>query len=138
MSSYASVPSGSKAIGDSSFLAPNGDIYHGNTVVATGASSAYWTYNRFAGGTSGYSIVTYVKGTTGYRRDNDGTVTTYTVSSNSTAIGDRIFLAPNGDVHQWDTKVLSGTDSAYWYFNQANRGTASQNVYTYAVEPTCP
>lgn len=136
VTTYDKVPTGSTAIGDSAYLAPNGDLYSGNTLVASGVDKASWTYNRF-GEKAGYHILTYVKGTKGYRRDNDGTVSEFTVASDSTPIGDQIFRSPNGDVYHGETKVLEGTKSAHWYFNQANSDTASQNVYSSTIEPTC-
>lgn len=139
VSSYDKVPADSAPLGDSMFRAPNGDVYQGNTVVATGTTSASWSYNRFSS-PEGDSILTYVKGGKGYRRDNKGngadggTTTGVTLPNKSVAIGDGTYRAPNGDVYKGGTVIISGTDSAIHYFNQSSSSTASQNITTYVKD----
>ncbi|PPI18326.1 hypothetical protein C5D07_03525 [Rathayibacter tritici] len=136
VTTYDKVPSDAKAVGDGAFLSSDGNVYQGNDIVAKDVDKVHWTYNRF-GDAAGYDIFSWVSGTTGNRQDANGNLSKHTVPDNSTAIGDAVYLAPNGDVYNGSTKLLEKTTSIHWYFNQANSSTANQNVFTYTNEPTC-
>lgn len=52
---FTSVPAGSKPVGRNVFLAPNGDLYENNAVVASGVSSAATRFNSANTAIIGYA-----------------------------------------------------------------------------------
>jgi hypothetical protein len=117
--SYANVPPGSEAIGDSAFLAPNGDLYFGNNVVATGVSAAGVPI-RYSNDTA---IVSFISSTGVASRwvQSTGQIQTFpSVPQGSTPIGDTGFLAPNGDLYFGNTLIATGALSAGVPVRKAN------------------
>ncbi|BAJ73396.1 Ni,Fe-hydrogenase III small subunit [Microbacterium testaceum StLB037] len=115
--SYPAVPVGSKAVGGVGFLAPNGDLYYGNTVLATGVVTA-WGYRITATG----EAIDFVGSDGVPKRILNGAVDkTYSaiptsVPNPGTSVGNRHFLTASGDLFFENTKIASGVASAAGWF----------------------
>ncbi|KJL26615.1 hypothetical protein RL72_00947 [Microbacterium azadirachtae] len=111
ISTFTNVPAGSTSLGDTSFLAPNGDLYVGNKLVASGVSSAGTpvldvSNNQWQGFVSSTGVASIHSRATGQ-------ISTFTnVPAGSTSLGDTSFLAPNGDLYVGNKLVASGVSSA--------------------------
>ncbi|QWL30650.1 hypothetical protein [Rathayibacter toxicus] len=125
------IPANSTPIGDATFLAPNGDLYYANNVLASNVSKA--TFDFIDG--NGVRI-TYVT-TAGVAHTNQGTkasdTTQTTIPANSTPIGDATFLAPNGDLYNANKVIASNVLNASFHLTNGNSIRVS-----YVVDPVCP
>lgn len=116
VSTYPAVPAGSTAVGRNVFLAPNGDLYEGNTVIASNVSKAFADLNS-----ANVTGIGYISGGVAYYRGPTGTSAPFpAVPAGSTPVGRNIFLAPNGDMYESNTKIASGVSSSAARFNSAN------------------
>ncbi len=107
---FLSVPADSKPLGDTAFLAPNGDLYVGNVLVSTGVTSA--GVPSLDSGNNSWTPYVSSAGVAGvYSRDDGQTFTFPAVPVGSTAIGDATFLAPNGDLYVGNSLAASGVTS---------------------------
>lgn len=109
--SFAAVPPGSTAIGDSAFLAPNGDLFFGNTVVATGVSAAGAPV-RFASNTAVMPFISSTGVASRWVQSTQQIQTFPNVPLGSTPLGDSSFRAPNGDLYFGNTLIATETLSA--------------------------
>lgn len=112
------VPAGSTAIGDTTFLAPNGDLFFKNKTIATGVTSADFQF--IADNTC---VITYMNSSGGHKYVSASNATLdYAAPSDSKAIGDMCFLAPNGDLYWANMKkpLASGVTSANFQFINDN------------------
>ncbi|PTL72039.1 hypothetical protein C1I63_03755 [Rathayibacter caricis DSM 15933] len=123
VSAFTSVPAGSEPVGSGYFLAPNGDLYYTNSVMATGIDSVE-TYSNQGGNFANFITAAGVAGQVGVSG-----VPTYfsSVPSGSTPVGSGFFLAPNGDLYYTNTVVATGVASASSYSN------AGQNFANYVT-----
>jgi hypothetical protein len=112
--SYPAVPVGSEALGGSTYLAPNGDLYFENSVIASGVTSANALFNSANGSTYVYYVE---NGAAKYWANNGASVTYPSVPAGATAIGSSTYLAPNGDLYFQNDIIASGVDSAASTFN---------------------
>jgi hypothetical protein len=110
------VPADAVAVGQNTFLTPGGALYYGNTLVASGVTSAH--AENIGSGADWLSIVS--NGTAQYISVSGGVITGPTpaagVPTDSTAVGQNTYLAPNGDlVYSVSTPrvVASNVTSAY-------------------------
>lgn len=109
---YANVPPGSTVQrGSMTFIAPNGDLYYGNTKIATGgvtnAMSEVWGDNE--------SWVYFVQNGIASRYDprTGDTVTWPSVPANSTVVGSQTYLASDGSLWYGSVNIVeSGVTSA--------------------------
>lgn len=116
VSTYSSVPAGSTAVGRNVFLAPNGDLYEGDTLIASNVSKAFADLNS-----ANQTCIGYVSAGVAYYRGPTGTTLALTsVPVNSTPVGRNVFLAPNGDLYESNTQIASGVSSSAARFNSAN------------------
>ncbi|MDQ0729179.1 hypothetical protein [Microbacterium sp. W4I20] len=112
----SNIPADAVAVGQQTFLTPGGDLYYNNTLVATGVSSAH---SENTG--PGADWITYVaNGTAHYISSSAGVPgapgNPPGVPTNSTAVGQNAYLAPNGDLvysYSSPTVVASNVTSAY-------------------------
>ncbi|PPH60985.1 hypothetical protein C5C93_03685 [Rathayibacter toxicus] len=93
--SSGAVPANSTAIGDATFLAPNGDLYNANKVIASNVSKATFDFADNNAVRIAYVTTAGVAHTTDLTTDTEQK----TIPANSTPIGDGTFLAPNGDLY---------------------------------------
>lgn len=126
---YSSVPAGSVAVGAEYFLAPNGDLYLGNDVVATGVTSA----EGYSNANNGAYTVNYVTANGGFALAGTSFNEYTDVPPGSVAIGAEYFLAPNGDLYVGNQLIASGVPSAVGYSN-TNGGAYTVN---YIQNPIC-
>ncbi|MWV48148.1 hypothetical protein GRS96_02515 [Rathayibacter sp. VKM Ac-2803] len=108
---YANVPAGSTVVGWTTWLAPNGDLYYGNNVIASNVSSASVQHDA----ATSQDFVTYVSNGVAYRRSGQplGTPTASpSVPAGSTVVGWASYLAPNGDLYYGDNVIASDVTSA--------------------------
>ncbi|PPF74089.1 hypothetical protein [Rathayibacter rathayi] len=146
-SAYTKVPGDATPLEGNYFLAKNGDLYHGDTLVTSGVSKAVG-YNTGGGAANDY--VTYItsdgKAHTGNNNSTGGAKTN--VPNNSTPLGGNYFLSSDGKLYHGDTLVTSGVSKAVGYSaggtndyvnyitsdgkahtgNNNNTGTAKTNV----------
>lgn len=116
ISTYASVPAGSIAVGGNVYLAPDGDLYEGNTIIASSVTAAYADLNS-----ADRNYIGYVSGGVAYYRGPRGGLTALVaVPANSAPIGRNVFLAPNGHLYEGDTLVTTGASSARALFTSNN------------------
>lgn len=114
--SYQSVPAGSTSIGDGVYLAPNGDLYNGNTVVATGVKSANFVYAD----NNTYRL-SWTTATGSFRQGTGLAKEEFTkVPDGATAVGDGFYLTSDGDLYQGDTLYKSGVTSAHFDYAEDN------------------
>ena len=106
-STYPSVPAGSTPLGGVYFQAPNGDIYRGNTVIASGAEPGAVLLIDNAGA-SHVSYVSSAGVATRWTSGPGGTLTHPSVPAGSTPLGGVYFQAPNGDIYRADTVSVPG------------------------------
>jgi hypothetical protein len=106
----SSIPADSTAVGFRYFLAPNGDLYYGDgNRVATGVTSIGSQYVDGLG-----DLVTYVTPSGAFSATGSGAVAplSSSIPADSTAVGFRYFLAPNGDLYYGDgNRVATGVTS---------------------------
>ncbi|MBO0984077.1 hypothetical protein [Rathayibacter sp. SD072] len=107
----ANIPAGSDNLGFRYFLAPNGDLYYfTGDRVATGVTTLASQY------VDGYSdLVTFQTASGTYSAQNAGPVTTLSgnIPLDSTAVGFRYFLAPDGDLYYFTgDRVATGVTTA--------------------------
>ncbi|AND17343.1 hypothetical protein C5D07_14485 [Rathayibacter tritici] len=107
------VPGDSTVVGNYASLAPDGTLHEFDnaTAVAKKVTSAVSQV-----GNNGNRYVTYIIGTTLYRKNlNTGTSdTTDTIPADSTVVGNTVSLAPDGTLHQLGEKtaIATGVTSA--------------------------
>lgn len=98
--SYPSVPRNAEPLGGAYFLSA-GNLYFGDTLLASGVTSAYGTIDD-----SGTNTVTYMSSGVAHGRINGAAPVTWSsVPSGSKALGCWYFLAPNGDLYWMNSKV---------------------------------
>lgn len=120
--SYPDVPGDAVAIGAEYFLAPNGDLYLQNTIVAQNVNSASGYYNN------GAFTVNYVQDAGATAWNTNGSIGTYPdVPADAIAVGAEYFLAPNGDLYLGNNIVGSNIPAAIGYFNSAYTVNYIQN-----------
>jgi hypothetical protein len=111
----ANVPAGSTPVGFVSYIAPNGDLYVANKLVASGVNAAvaqpYFDPN---GGNVWHNYVTYTSSTGAYIYDGNGggSAKHTNVPVNSTPVGQWTFLAPNGDLYLNNSRLKTSVTSA--------------------------
>ncbi|SMH29914.1 hypothetical protein SAMN06295885_0362 [Rathayibacter oskolensis] len=108
---YTSVPLGSTALGTGIYLAPNGELWLRNRLLATGVTSAA-EENR----ANGDNIVSYSTATGSYNfnvSQNPNASQAPSVPAGSTTVGLNTFLAPNGDLYYGNGKIASNVTSAH-------------------------
>ncbi|WP_168380846.1 MULTISPECIES: hypothetical protein, partial [unclassified Microbacterium] len=123
---------GSTAIGDTTFLAPNGDLYEGNTLVATGVASV-GVPTLSSNDDAFISFMSSTGVASLYRRSDGLTVTFPSVPVGSTAIGDTTYLAPNGNLYVGNALVASNVASA----GMPSLSNNNDAFTPYMVAPTC-
>lgn len=132
--SFSAVPTSSKAIGDATFLADNGDLYYNNKVIATGVKSASFDFTN-----SNDGRINYVNGEGAYQYStfSGDTNKMSKVPTGSKAIGDLTFLAENGDLYYNDSVIATGVKSASFDFTGSNDGrinyVTSDGAYQYST-----
>jgi hypothetical protein len=115
-------------VGGGFFLTPNGDLYYGNNVVATGVATA----TDAVEGNISYGEYTLLNGSGGYQLagSSNGTApinnTWSKVPAGSVSVGGGYFLSPTGDLYYGDNVVASGVASA----KGSVEGTGSYGEYT--------
>lgn len=113
---YTGVPTGSRAVGWNYFLAPNGDLYYGNTLVDSGVTSA--VADEINGPADSVTYVSNGQAKVYYVDPSNPTNPTRanypaTVPTGVTAVGHNFVLAPNGDLYRSDgTLIASGVTAA--------------------------
>ncbi|PPF21784.1 hypothetical protein C5C18_15055 [Rathayibacter tritici] len=114
--SYQSVPADSKVIGDAYYLAPNGDLYEGNKVVATGVKTANFVYAD----NNTYRL-SWTTATSSFREGTNLKREEFTkVPDGATAIGDGFYLTSDGNIYQGNTLYKSGVTSAHFDYAEDN------------------
>lgn len=109
--SYPNVPVDAVAVGASFFLAPNGDLYNGNTLVGQNVNSAIGYFN------SGAYTVNYVTDDGGFAWNTNASTATYpNVPADAVAVGAEYFLTPSGDLYLQNSIVAQNVNSASGYF----------------------
>ncbi|MFK0242995.1 hypothetical protein ACIQTX_19230 [Microbacterium sp. NPDC090281] len=109
------VPTGSRAVGDATFLAPNGDLYYNDVVVARGVSSASFDFTS-----NGERRISYVSNGVARQAGPGWDNVSKNVPTGSTAIGDATFLAPNGDLYRAEGVIARGVSSASFDYASGN------------------
>lgn len=109
------VPAGSAVIGDATFLAANGDLYDGETVMARNVTSASFDLTS-----KGERRISYVAAGVAHQTGPGWDHPKTGVPSGSTAIGGATFLAPNGDLYFDTTVVARGVTSASFDFSSTD------------------
>ncbi|PTL72926.1 hypothetical protein C1I63_08740 [Rathayibacter caricis DSM 15933] len=126
---YPAVPAGSTPLGSSYYLAPNGDVYYANSVIASGVTKAA-TYS-----TQGFNIVNYITSdgrVFQYRVGSDTQRDEFTaVPSDATPIGSAFFLAPNGDLYYGNGVIATDVAEA------ATASTQGFNTVNFITTPPC-
>jgi hypothetical protein len=111
----SNVPGGTTAVGYSSFLAQNGDLYVGNKRIATGVTAAvaqpYFDANA---GNVWHNYVAYTTSAGAFTYDGNGGGggKQTNVPAGSTPVGQWSFLAPNGDLYLNNSKLVSNVTGA--------------------------
>ncbi|KQQ08037.1 hypothetical protein [Rathayibacter sp. Leaf296] len=116
VSSFATVPSGSTAVGNAMFLSPDGDLYFADSVIATDVQSV--AYSSQTGAENDYG---YVTSTGAYYYDSygpgaAGLVLQTNVPVGSTAIGPNVFLSPDGDLYEDNAIIATNVTTANYAF----------------------
>lgn len=134
------VPAGSKPVGFVSYIAPNGDLFVANKLVASGVNAAvaqpYFDPN---GGNVWHNYVTYTSSSGAYIYDGNGggSAKHANVPANSTPVGQWTFLAPNGDLYlnnnRLKTDVLSAVAQPYYdsHWHTLISYTTAAGAYVY-------
>lgn len=108
---YGQVPQDATALPGRYFLADNGSLYYGDTVIATGVTSAVGYFAE------GSDQVSYVSDGVGYwytKGEQQGTASD--IPADSTAVGVNYFLTDDGRLYHGNVLVDSGVSSAVgWY-----------------------
>lgn len=118
VAAYQQVPKGATAVGHAAFLTAAGELYVGNTLVASGVSSAVGDVADNGNDT----VVGFVEGGVAkFYHAGNGATSTFSIPANSTPVGRNIFLAPNGNLFMGNTLIGSGVTSASARINDAGR-----------------
>ncbi|MGC0369307.1 hypothetical protein [Microbacterium sp. SLBN-111] len=108
---FGSVPAGAVTVGDHLYLTPGGQLWNGNTLIASNVSSASGRYTVQNGNL--LDNVTYVENGVAKFWRSDGVTATYgSVPTGATVVGQHVYLTPNGDLYNGNTLVASGVSSA--------------------------
>lgn len=121
-STFSSVPSPATAVGWNTYLTPGGALYYGNTVFATGVTSAIAQHEENSAGVV-FDWITYVDATGGHTARSSGGAPTIInnfgllAGLNATAVGWNTYLTAAGDLYHWTgagaiTRIASGVASA--------------------------
>lgn len=128
---YPAVPSNATAISAGYFLTPDGQLWYGNSLMATGVTSAQGYAAALADAAGNY--VTWIDGSGGHV-SNQGTVGSNTLSfipAGSTALAAGYFLAPNGDLWyalQSSGPIATNVTSAFGYSGPGATGAPTNYV----------
>lgn len=129
---FPNVPAGSVVIGDNAFQAPNGDLWFGNTLVATGAIAA-----GVPARTSDNAVyVSYISSSgiaSRWEASTNQTITFPNVPSDAIPVGDNSFLTPGGDLWVGNNLVATEVSSA----GVPSRVSSNNSFTPYVVAPTC-
>ncbi|NQX28140.1 hypothetical protein HQQ81_12400 [Microbacteriaceae bacterium VKM Ac-2854] len=125
---------GAVAVGGATYLAGT-TLYHGNTVIATGVTSAVAQHYAAPNG-SVMDLITYVDATGGHTGTHNGT--TYSPANNfglvpagSTAVGWNTFLAPNGNLWYYAGGAAISVIASNIVSATAQHGTAGGGQYDF-------
>lgn len=122
---YRDVPSNAVAVGVAYYLTPDGQLWYGNSLMATGVTSAQGYAAGLADAAGNY--VTWVDASGGHV-SNQGTVGSNSqpsIPAGSTALAAGYYLAPNGDLWyhlQSSGPIATGVASAFGYSGPSNTG----------------
>jgi hypothetical protein len=134
----ANVPTGSKAVGWLTFLAPNGDLYYNNTLLDTNVTSARNDHTEPGSGYQRDFISLVSNGTAkAYYSSQSGGPTAWSgIPTGSTAIGWATWLAPNGNLYY--NGGLLAKNVAYATAQHNENGTGfSRDFLTYTPYSAC-
>lgn len=124
------VPAGSKAVGFDTWLAPNGNLYYGNTRIATGVTSATSALRG-----DGTRYIDYVDGSGAkvYDIANNRHNTRVGIPVGSTAEGFDVWRTPSGDLYRGTKKIGSNVGEVYYEVNPIN----GLEAIFYTTTPSC-
>lgn len=102
------VPANATALNYGVFLAPNGDLWFNNSVIATGVTGGAVEWDNM----SGMPAISYTSNGTAYNWYNGTSGALTAVPGDATPVGYSVFLAPNGDLWYNNTVIATGATSA--------------------------
>ncbi|WP_076493491.1 hypothetical protein [Microbacterium sp. RURRCA19A] len=106
--SYDSVPADAVAVGGWYFLTPGGDLYAGNSPLASGVSSASGNATDVSG-----AMVNFMDHGVPKVANGANVTNTYpAMPSGTKAVGGWFFLTPTGDLYAGSTPLVSNVSSA--------------------------
>lgn len=137
---YLTLPSGTQAVGYKTYLTPNGDLYYGDKLVASGVVSAQAEWINAIGSED---TITYLTADgTAYRWssvDPTSRVIQTGLSSGAKVVGYNTVLTPGGDLYYRGTLVSSNVTSANAEWIKVTNGTGgSEDTISYITSDGVP
>ncbi|MDI9891236.1 hypothetical protein [Microbacterium sp. IEGM 1404] len=116
IATYGNVPSDATAVGGWFFLSPTGELFAGNTSVATQVSSARGSMTD-----ANSAQANFVQPGGGREIKGTAIIASYnSVPANAVAVGGYYFLTPGGDLYGGNSAFANGVSSAFGNARDSN------------------